>query len=191
MESSGLFAPEFECSDSALSNVFRQGFGTPFKRLHYFRGKLHAMKYVLITFCLFNSLLHAQDAAGEVQRTIEKFFEGFHQKDSNMIMQTVKRGAILQTIATAKNGENILRTEDFNDFLRSITGIPDSVKFKEVINDYRIRVDGPMASAWTPYEFWLNEQFSHCGVNSFHLVQQQGEWKIIYLIDTRRKENCP
>lgn len=149
------------------------------------------MKYILIAFCLFSTFLQAQDAAGEVQLTIEKFFEGFHQKDSNMIMQTVNRGVILQTISTAENGDNLVRTEDFDNFLKAITSIPDSVKFKEVINDYRIRVDGPMASAWTPYEFWLNEQFSHCGVNSFQLLKEQGEWKIIYLIDTRRKEDCP
>jgi hypothetical protein len=150
------------------------------------------MKYVFFFVFLFSAMLHAQDeAASEVQRTIENFFKGFHQKDSSLIMETVGREVILQTISTTANGENLVRTEDFMEFINSIRGIPDSVKFKEVINDYTIRVDGPMATAWTPYEFWLNEEFSHCGVNSFQLVQQQGGWKIIYLIDTRRKEDCP
>ena len=55
---------------------------------------------------------------------------------------------------------------------------------------YNIQIDGPMANAWTNYEFWVNDSFSHCGVNSFQLFNDQGSWKIIYLIDTRRKEGC-
>jgi hypothetical protein len=43
---------------------------------------------------------------------------------------------------------------------------------------------------WTPYRFIFNGKFSHCGVNSFTLVKLNGEWKINYVIDTRRKEKC-
>jgi hypothetical protein len=55
---------------------------------------------------------------------------------------------------------------------------------------YNIQIDGAMANAWTSYEFWVNGSFSHCGVNSFQLFKDEGAWKIIYLIDTRRKEGC-
>jgi hypothetical protein len=40
-----------------------------------------------------------------------------------------------------------------------------------------IKVDGPLAIAWTPYNFYYNGQLSHCGVNSFQLVRLNGEWK--------------
>ncbi|HNA01067.1 MAG TPA: hypothetical protein PLN49_09415, partial [Ferruginibacter sp.] len=53
-----------------------------------------------------------------------------------------------------------------------------------------VRVDGALAIAWTPYKFYFNGKFSHCGVNSFQLVRFNGEWKIQYLIDTRRKAGC-
>jgi len=53
-----------------------------------------------------------------------------------------------------------------------------------------IRIDGPLASVWTPYNFYYEGKFSHCGVNSFQLVKINGEWKIQYLIDTRRKQGC-
>ena len=36
--------------------------------------------------------------------------------------------------------------------------------------------------------FGLMDNFSHCGVNSFQLFNDNGQWKIIYLIDTRRKK---
>ncbi len=47
-----------------------------------------------------------------------------------------------------------------------------------------------MANVWAPYEFYLNNDFSHCGVNSFQLFFDGIQWKIIYLIDTRRKQGC-
>lgn len=149
------------------------------------------MKYILIFLILLSVPLQAQDEDNaEIRQLIEKFFEGFHQKDSLLIQETVSDGVILQTISRLNSGGNEVRTEAFSTFLRSITGIPDSVKFREVLFDYKIRIDGPMANAWTPYEFWINEQFSHCGVNSFQLAKLDGQWKIIYLIDTRRTEDC-
>ena len=47
-----------------------------------------------------------------------------------------------------------------------------------------------MANVWTAYSFYFDGKFSHCGVNSFQLLKEAGEWKIFYLVDTRRKEGC-
>ena len=33
----------------------------------------------------------------------------------------------------------------------------------------------------------INEKLSHSGVNAFTLFKEKDSWKIIYLIDTRRK----
>ncbi len=53
-----------------------------------------------------------------------------------------------------------------------------------------IRIDADLAVVWTPYKFFVGKKFSHCGVNSFQLIKLNGNWKIQYLIDTRRKEGC-
>lgn len=146
---------------------------------------------IILILCAISSNLFAQKSDTEhVQKTIETFFEGFHQKDSLMIKQTVSENIILQTIAKSAEGEAYVRTDDFRGFLMSVVGIPDSTQFQEKIKGYSVQVDGPMANAWTPYEFWLNGTFSHCGVNSFQLFKVGDHWKIIYLIDTRRKEGC-
>ena len=53
-----------------------------------------------------------------------------------------------------------------------------------------IKIDGNLASVWTPYEFYLDNNFSHCGVNSFQLFNNNGNWEIIYIVDTRKKLGC-
>jgi hypothetical protein len=125
-----------------------------------------------------------------VKKTIEAFFEAFHQQDSMAIRETVSKDIVLQTIGKDADGREVVKTDEFNHFLKSIVAIPATTKFEEKIKSYNIQIDGAMANAWTDYEFWVNDSFSHCGVNSFQLFNDQGSWKIIYLIDTRRKEGC-
>lgn len=142
----------------------------------------------VLLFVMYASAQEEEEYA--VQKTVEAFFEGFHQQDSAAIKETVAQEVLLQTIAKDSLGNDYVRTEDFSKFIESIVSIPDTMKFQETIKSYSIQVDGPMANAWTAYEFHVNDTFSHCGVNSFQLVKQKDAWKIIYLIDTRRKEGC-
>jgi hypothetical protein len=97
----------------------------------------------------------------------------------------------MQTIGSDAEGAKKVKTENFDRFIQSIISIPDTTKFQERLMSFTIQVDGAMANAWTPYEFWVNDAFSHCGVNSFQLFKEGEQWKIIYLIDTRRKVDCP
>jgi len=150
------------------------------------------MKYILFFFLVMNgTAVLAQESESEaVQKAIETFFNGFHKQDSVIIKQTVSNSIILETIAKDKDGHGYVRREQFKDFLKSIVGIPKTTKFDERILSYNIQVDGTMAHAWTPYEFWLDGKFHHCGVNSFQLFKDNENWKIIYLVDTRRKKGC-
>ena len=134
---------------------------------------------------------YAQDQAqDEVRKSIEVFFEGFHQQDSILIKSVVSEDINLQTMGVDKEGKNRIRTDPFDGFLKSIISIPDSIQFREELLDFEIQVDGPMAHAWTPYNFWVNGELSHCGVNSFQLFNDGTRWRIIYLADTRRRSGC-
>lgn len=126
----------------------------------------------------------------DVKESIEIFFKGFHQRDSSIIKSVVAGDIILQSIGRDNEGHSRMRTDSFGNFLKSIVSIPDSLAFKEEIHEFHIQVDGPLAHAWTPYTFWINDKKSHCGVNSFQLFNDDTSWKIIYLVDTRRKEDC-
>ncbi|WP_289644669.1 nuclear transport factor 2 family protein [Maribacter aestuarii] len=148
------------------------------------------MKKLMILFFSLTFAIGWSQEEEAVKNTIKKFFESFHAQDSVGMQSLVHQEITLQTIGAGKDGVQRLRTERFEDMIRSIVSIPDSVKFEEKILDYSVEIDGPMANVWTPYEFWLNSEFHHCGVNSFQLFKEAHAWKIIYLIDTRRREGC-
>lgn len=123
----------------------------------------------------------------EVQKTIELFFEGFHQKDTLKIQSVCSSKIILQSISESSSKGNKISDESAKEFYKSIASIPSNMKFQEKILSYNIQIDGTMAHVWAPYEFYLNDKLSHSGVNTFTLFKENNGWKIIYLIDTRRK----
>ncbi len=144
----------------------------------------------LLLLCL--NIVKAQDSETlKVQKTIETFFKGFHSQDSLLLSSCVASRVLMQTIGVDKEtGNTELKDVNFDKFLTSILKIPDSINFQEKLLSFNIQIDGDMAHAWTPYQFWYNESLSHCGVNSFQLIKERDQWKIIYIIDTRRKEPC-
>ena len=141
--------------------------------------------YTIILFLLLGLSCNAQKQ--EVQKCIESFFEGFHQRDSTKIKLVCSDKMILQSIIESATKGNKLSDESTKEFYKSIASIPSKLKFQEKILSYTIQIDGSMAHVWTPYEFYLNDKFSHSGVNAFTLFKEKDSWKIIYLIDTRRK----
>ena len=143
------------------------------------------MKTILVSLMLiFSSATYSQNE--EVKQVVVTFFKGFHAKDSITIKSVCADKMILQSISESSKGTQ-LKNDSAQDFFRSIATIPNTILFEEKLLDYSIQVDGAMAQVWTPYEFYVNNKLSHKGVNAFTLFKDNGLWKIVYLIDTRRK----
>lgn len=127
-------------------------------------------------------------AEDSVKAVVNQLFKGMKSADPEMIRSSFGDSAILQTIVRGREGVDV-KNERVADFVNSISSIPPG-DADERIQFETIRIDGPLAIVWTPYQFYYKGQFSHCGVNSFQLVRIKGVWKIQYLIDTRRKQGC-
>ena len=139
----------------------------------------------------FNQILSAQHTEEQnIKNVISLFFKGIHEGDTLLINQTIARDLKIQTIYTNDEGNTVLRTDEVSHFLNKIASKDPEATWDEKLLSYSIKIDNNMANVWTPYEFYYNGIFSHCGVNSFQLYKENDQWKIIYLIDTRRKQNC-
>jgi hypothetical protein len=44
--------------------------------------------------------------------------------------------------------------------------------------------------SWAPYDFYIDEVFSHCGTDAIDLVRVDGEWKIGNSSWTVQKAGC-
>ena len=126
----------------------------------------------------------------KVKKVLETFFDGLHKGDSLIVSTTLHRDIKIQTTSTNKLGENILTTDTKEKLLTSVANKKPEHTYFEKLLSFDIKIDGNLASVWTPYEFYLNGNFSHCGANSFQLFNNNGKWEIIFLVDMRRRDNC-
>jgi len=131
---------------------------------------------------------YGQEEEG-VKAAVNRLFDGMRKSDTAMIRSAFAPEAILHTIVKNKEGGVMVRAEAIDKFIESIAR-PRTEVLDERIEFASIKIDGELASVWTPYKFYFGSAFSHCGVNSFQLVKIDGSWKIQYLIDTRRKQPC-
>ena len=149
------------------------------------------MKYffIVLTVVVYGTTVKAQTAEDSVKAVINRMFTGMKTANPALLKSSFADSMVLQTISKNKEGKLIVVDENPADFIGFISkelrgNVDERITFDVV------KVDGPLAIAWTPYNFYYKGQFSHCGVNSFQLVRFNGEWKIQYLIDTRRKQGC-
>jgi hypothetical protein len=150
----------------------------------------HFLPAILLIFFSVNSARAQQNIEEEaVKSTINLLFDGMRNSDTSAISRAFDPAALMQTIAKSKDGKLMIRNEKLQDFIKSV-GAPHSEKYDERISFTKILIDENLASVWTDYKFYLGSNFSHCGVNSFQLFKGKDGWKIIYIIDTRRKNNC-
>jgi hypothetical protein len=144
--------------------------------------------FIFTAVVLAAGMLKAQTGQDSVKAAVNKLFTAMKASDSAGIVGAFTEGAILQSI-NEKDGKTSVSDEKVLDFAHVIAGLKkgdadERIKFSVV------QIDGPLAIVWTPYQFFYKGVFSHCGVDSYQLLRQDGVWRIQYLVDTRRKGGC-
>ncbi len=148
--------------------------------------KLTLAVFILLSFQSFAQQTE-QDA---IKQTINMMFNAMRKGDSTMLRSTFAKGIAFHSVANKKDGSTALEIENPDDFVKTV-GSPHKGIYDERITFADIKIDGPLASVWASYKFYLDDKYSHCGVDVFQLMKTEDGWKIIYIVDTRRKDNCP
>ncbi|MFQ5679630.1 MAG: nuclear transport factor 2 family protein [Gemmatimonadota bacterium] len=132
--------------------------------------------------------LAGQTGEEEVLAVVRQLFDGMRAADSAAV-----RGVFHPAAQLFGTGErdgapnvNVIPADRFVQAVGGATGGWD-----ERIWDPAVQIDGNLATVWTPYVFYLNGEFSHCGVDAFLLARTPAGWKIVSLADTRRRDGCP
>jgi hypothetical protein len=133
---------------------------------------------------------YCQSQEDSIKQVINQMFSAMKNADSTSLKKVFTDSALLQSITKTPDGKTIVKNEPIAEFI-DIVGKQPVGASDERISFESVKSDGQLASAWTPYAFYYNGQLHHCGVNSFQLVKIDENWKIQYIIDTRRKDGCP
>ena len=154
------------------------------------------LELLFFSLCLilFNQGIKAQEELDNdkqaVEQTIIDLFDGMREGDSAKVSALFVKDVQIYTSYTNKDGDLVLKKGELDAFLKAI-GSPHEKIWDEKIWDTKVNIDKGIAQVWTDYAFYVGTDFSHCGVDAFHLAKNaSGVWKIMHLMDTRKKEGC-
>lgn len=133
----------------------------------------------------------AQDADDEVVQVIVDLFDGMRERDRAKLEGVFMEGARLMGPEGDGTGNTTLRDVAIPQFISGILDAPADRYLDERIYDPEVRIDGDLATVWVAYDFYVGDDFSHCGYDAFQLARTGDGWKIFQIADTRRRQGCP
>jgi hypothetical protein len=142
---------------------------------------------------LFPSLAQGQvtspgpDERAAVLAVVQRLWDGMKARDTAMARSVFDSSAMLSRVVN-RNGEARVQLTPVSEFIQALGRATEP--WNERMFAPEVRIDGPLASVWTEYDFHLGDKFSHCGVDAFQLLKTSAGWKIVALSDTARREGC-
>lgn len=133
---------------------------------------------------LLLAMVSTNALADDVVAPIHNLFDAMRVHDGEKLKAQFTDNAQLQRALN----DGSTRDSDIEKFAASIA--KSSAYLDEHLLDVKVQRSGNLASVWTPYAFYLDKKLSHCGVNSFQMIETKSGWKIHYLIDNSHPGDC-
>jgi len=134
----------------------------------------------------------AQQALGPEETAalapVYAMFDAMRAKDAEALEALFTPGAQLVSAGTSPDGKPQLRVTPISEFAASIGQA--TAYLDEQVWDAQVIVSDRLATVWVKYVLYIDEAFSHCGVDAFQLFDSADGWKIFQVADTRRREDC-
>jgi hypothetical protein len=128
------------------------------------------------------------DEREAVLAVVQRLWDGMKARDTALVRSVFDASASLTRIST-RGGDARVHVTPVSAFIEALAKATEA--WNERMYTPEVRIDGPLATVWTEYDFHLGTQFSHCGVDAFQLLKTSAGWKIVALSDTARREGCP
>jgi hypothetical protein len=139
---------------------------------------------------LSTQLPERQGGEQDVLRVVQAFLDAINNRDSAayraLVLPEVKNLIIVP------QGDSIVyRWRSTEESVANLGS--EGPDLLERIWEAEVRVNGPIADVWSPYDFHVGGEFSHCGIDAFQLVRTDAGWRIGAIAYTviREKEKCP
>jgi hypothetical protein len=124
-------------------------------------------------------------AAQAVESVARSVLQGISEGRTDLLEDALHADAFLMAVPAAGTP----RRQERDAFLKAVA--TSEGRFEERMWDPVVQVDGPVAMVWTPYDFWMDGQFSHCGVDAFQLIRENDVWKVLAVVYTMEYgEDC-
>lgn len=126
-----------------------------------------------------------------VAQPVHNLFKAMQTNDTTLLKSAFADQVTMATVMKNKEGKVVVNRETgIKGFVKAIAKPNPKGALNEEIWNIKVEIDGDFAQVWCDYAFYVGNNFSHCGVDAFHLSRTADGWKIFHLADTRRKDGC-
>jgi hypothetical protein len=116
------------------------------------------------------------DARDEEESAVIEAAHAFFEAMEALDPEALRNSMVPEGLVIAVGLETTRRTTR-DDFA---AGIADQTRpMIERMWDPEVRIDGPFATLWAPYDFYNGVEFSHCGTDAFQLAKTSVGWKVV------------
>jgi len=128
------------------------------------------------------------DEEAAVLMAVQRLFAAMESKDVAGARAAVDPEGDFVSVRLDENGEPIVRRSSIGDFVESLGAHQEH--YLERMWEAEVRIRGAIATVWTPYDFHLEGQFSHCGIDAFQLLKTPAGWIITGGTYTMEQSGC-
>lgn len=150
-----------------------------------------ALRLIFIAILPLASNANAQDENDEaaVLATMDHFFAALAASDREGLEETTIPGSLFISATVDRDGNESVNINTREALVTSLSN-PGSKRIERYWNP-TLLVQENIAAFWAPYDFHIDGEFSHCGIDSFQLFKMEGEWLIGSSSYTRETAGCP
>lgn len=151
---------------------------------------IYAMRYLFLSAVfVFSFLSGSAQSTGEnenVLHLVQQFFDALEKQDTAAFQAIFLKNA--HNYAVYESGDSVaVRSQLSNRFRLS----PNRIIRERMRKDSTVvKIEGRIAMVWAPYDLWVNDTFSHCGIDVFTLIKTAAGWKIATISYTMEKAGC-
>lgn len=121
----------------------------------------------------------------QIEAVAEALLQGISEGDAALLEQALHPSAYLMAVPD----EGTARRQERAEFIQNVGD--SGGRYLERMWEPRTEVSGPVATVWAPYDFHIDGQFSHCGIDAFQLIRQEDRWWVLSVVYTmRRGDDC-
>ena len=148
-------------------------------------------KFLILAVMLSYSIISFSQSNDRavILETVQKFFDSIEFRDKQLLESILVPNSLNISARELDDGEAQFNVMSYDEVVTALTRPGRNAKERSW--DETVLIQGNIAVVWTPYDFHVDGVFSHCGIDSFQLIKQDGQWLISNSSWTLETENCP
>jgi len=142
---------------------------------------------MILAAVVLAATLSTTPADEAVLAAVQNFFDSMAAKDVEAAREVLVPEGQFFSVRVV-DGKKVVRSSTNQEFLDGLA--KSEGDWLERMWDPEVRIQGDLATVWTPYDFHLDGEFSHCGIDAFDLMKIDGTWKITGGSYTVERRGC-